>query len=259
MSRFLAFVLLLSAAASAANIRLYLKDGDYQATRDDYQVLADRVRYYSTERGEWEEIPLELVDLDRTKKEMSNRQAEIEADAKAEAEEDAAIREEAKRITKIPTEPGAYYINGDLLVPLKSAESKYVSDKKRTVLKVLSPVPLVAGKGTVEIDGESASFRVADSRPEFYFRLANEERFEIIKLTLKKNARVVEEVRVQPVINEAEEKPIKIPSFRKAEADLLFKIWPEKSLEPGEYALIEYTEGKVELQVWDFRVGPPRP
>src|SRR5579872_5925752 len=121
-----------SIAASAANVRLYLKDGDYQTVRDDYQVMQDRVRYWSTERSDWEEIPLELVDLDRTKKEAATHQAELEADTKAQAEEDAAIREEEKRVTKIPVEPGVYYINGDTLVPMKSAESKYVSDKKRT-------------------------------------------------------------------------------------------------------------------------------
>ena len=255
MRSLIASLLWIATVASAANIRLYLKDGEYQATRDDYQVLSDRVRYYSTERGEWEEIPLELVDLERTKKEFSDRQAAITADAKAEAEEDAAIREEEKRITQIPTATGVYYINGDALVTLKSADAKYVSDKKRTVLKVLSPIPLVPGKGTVEIDGASADFRVADARPEFYFRLAKEESFEIVKLTPKKNARVVEDVSIQAVVNEAQETQKKIPNFKKAEGDLLFKIWPEKSLDPGEYALVEYTDGAVELQVWDFRVG----
>jgi hypothetical protein len=251
----IAILLLLATAAFGANIRLYLKDGDFQATRDDYQVLGDRVRYYSTERGDWEEIPLELVDLDRTKKEATDRQASLEADAKAQAEEDAAIRAEDKQITRIPTEPGVYFINGDQLNPLKLAESKYVSDKKRTVLKVLSPVPLVSGKGSVELDGESASFRVPDARPEFYFRLSKEERFDIVKLAPKKGFRVVENLTIQAVTNEIEEKQQKIPNFKKQEGDLLFKIWPEKSLDPGEYALIEYTEGNVELQVWDFRVA----
>jgi hypothetical protein len=42
--------------------------------------------------------------------------------------------------------------------------------------------------------------------------------------------------------------------------DLLFKIWPEEALEPGEYALIEYTpvemsDKSVNLQVFDFSVG----
>ena len=42
--------------------KLYLKDGSYHAVRE-YQVQGDRIRYFSTERGEWEEIPTELVDM----------------------------------------------------------------------------------------------------------------------------------------------------------------------------------------------------
>jgi len=51
---------LLAVGLSAATIRLFLKDGTWHNVRE-YQKLSDRVRYYSTERGEWEEIPLELV------------------------------------------------------------------------------------------------------------------------------------------------------------------------------------------------------
>ena len=38
----------------------------------------------------------------------------------------------------------------------------------------------------------------------------------------------------------------------------LFRIWPVKPVDPGEYAVIEYTEGKGNTQTWDFRVkeGP---
>jgi hypothetical protein len=65
--RKLCFVLLaLALLAWAANVRLYLTDGSYHLVRE-YQVLSDRVRFYSVERGEWEEIPLEMVDLKRTK------------------------------------------------------------------------------------------------------------------------------------------------------------------------------------------------
>ena len=53
----------------AANVKLYLKDGTYHVVRE-YEVQADRVRFYSVERSEWEEIPLDLVDLRRTEAEV---------------------------------------------------------------------------------------------------------------------------------------------------------------------------------------------
>ena len=80
-------------AAFGATVRLYLKDGTYQWARE-YQVLQDRVKYYSTERGEWEEIPLEMVDLDRTRKESAEREDAIKAEAKAQTEAKARAKAE---------------------------------------------------------------------------------------------------------------------------------------------------------------------
>jgi hypothetical protein len=34
----------------------------------------------------------------------------------------------------------------------------------------------------------------------------------------------------------------------------LYKIWPQQPLPKGEYALIEYNEGKADARVWDFRI-----
>ena len=158
-------ILLLAVTVFAAD-RLYLKDGSYQLT-NQYEVKSDRVRYYSTERGEWEEIPLEMVDFERTR--------------------------------------------GD----------------------------------------------VAENRPEFYFRLSDYERFEIIRLTPKNGARVVENLTILQIRDErqVDEQIQKIETFKKQEADLLYRIWPVKPLEPGEYALLQYTEGKASPQVWDFSVA----
>lgn len=246
---------LLAVSASAATIRLYLKDGTYQLARE-YELKQDRVRYFSTERGEWEEIPLELVDLNRTRQDAAEREAEVKADVKAQAEEDAAIAEAEKQVEAIPVEPGVYYIHDTKLEPIKVAESKMVKDKKRNVLKIMSPIPIVPGKQTVELDGESAAKRIDEKRPEFFFRLSNDERLSIVKLTPKKGARVVETVELVPVSNEVVEQPVEVASFKKMIADQLFRIWPEKDLEPGEYAIIEFTDGKVNLQIWDFGIGP---
>jgi hypothetical protein len=249
----LAILFLLAISAFAQTQRLYLKDGTFQQVRE-YQVLDDRVRYYSTERGEWEEIPKEMVDIDRSKKEYSERKATIEADAKAQAEEDAAIRAAAKEVQSVPDEPGAYWIHDDKFEPLKLADSKVVNNKGRSILKVLSPVPLVPGKSTVELDGLASTMRIADTRPEFYFRLSDIQAIAIVKLTPKKGNRLVENVSILPVSNEMMEDRQIIPTFKKSTGELLFKIWPEKTLEPGEYALIQYVEGEVKLQVWDFAI-----
>jgi len=47
--------------------KLVLKDGTFQLVRS-YEKNGDRVRYFSVERGSWEEIPDALVDWDATKK-----------------------------------------------------------------------------------------------------------------------------------------------------------------------------------------------
>jgi hypothetical protein len=249
-----AFLLLASAVASAAD-RLYLKDGTYQLT-NQYEVKTDRVRYYSTERGEWEEIPLEMVDLDRTKGEVVDRESQLAADAKAEAEERAAEKLAKKQVASIPTQAGAYYIRGDAMEPLKQAESKIVNNKTRSVLRVLSPIPTVPGKSTVELDGEHAPLRLTDVRPEFYFRLSDYEGVDLVRLTPKKSVRVVENVSILQLKNDrmVDEKFDKIETFKKQEADLLFRIWPMKPLPPGEYALIQYADGKLNPQIWDFTI-----
>ncbi len=203
--------LVLAATVFGTTARLYLKDGTYQLT-NEYKILSDRVSFYSTERSQWEEIPLEMVDLNRTKKEVADHESEVKAEAKAQSEEDAAERAERQEIERIPVAAGAYYIRDDKMDPLKAAESKVVTNNKRTVLKVLSPLPMVSGKATLEIDGDAAEFHVAAGRPEFYFRLSTEEQFGIIKLTPKKSgkARIVENITIVPVSKEVveDQKPV---------------------------------------------------
>lgn len=243
-------------AAPGEIVRLYLKDGTYQLT-SEYKVVKDRVSYLSSERGEWEEIPLELVDLARTKKEAVQHEEDLKADAKAQAEEDKADKLAVRQVEEIPPQPGVYYIHNDTLEPVKVAESKVITDKRRQILKVLSPVPMVTGKATLEIDGDTSSKEITDRRPEFFFRLSNTERFALVKITpTKKGSRIVENIHMVPVTKEVLQEFKEIETFKKQEGDDVYKVWPEKDLEPGEYALVEYTEGleSINTQVWDFKI-----
>jgi hypothetical protein len=251
-------LILFAVVAFAANVKLFLKDGTWHLVRE-YEVLDDRVKYYSTERGEWEEIPKELVDLDRTKKEIVEREKEAREAAKVSDEEDRAEREARREVTKVPYEPGPYWIKGSEFVPIKQAETKIATDKKRSILKLLSPIPMIAGKGTLEVDGEAAAMRIEENRPQFYFRLSADERFGIVKMWPGKGARIVEKLTIESMIKEIFEEQQTVEVFRQQVADNLYKVWPTKPLEPGEYALVQFLpaqESKLHIQVWDFGVGP---
>ncbi len=246
--------------ASAENVKLYLKDGSYQLVRE-YKTLNDRVSFYSLDRDEWEEVPLALVDLDKTKAEIKAREDAVREEAAAEDAENKAERAARKEIASIPAEPGVYLIDDqkpalENLTALKVGESKVVTNKRRSVLKAITPVPLVTGKATLELDGPHASQGTANRSPEFYIRLSEEERFGIIRMGEHKGNRVVEKLTIQPVINETTQEPDLVEVFRQQVGDGLFKIWPQKPLEPGEYAVVQYSMEKVDMQVWDFFISP---
>jgi len=243
----------LATSAFAANVRLYLKDGDYQMARE-YEVKGDRVRFLSAERGNWEEIPLELVDLKKTEKEAAAKQAAQAESIALEKAEEEAIRADRQQVRRVPETPGPYLVEGEKLVPLVESEVAIEDSKARKILQILTPAPIIVGKSTVSIEGKAAKFRITNAEPEFYFRLAEEERFVIIKLDPKKNERIVETVAILPNEEGIFEDQKQVAAFKKQYEPRLHKIWPEQPLEPGEYALVEYTEGKINIRVWDFAV-----
>src|SRR5277367_6044334 len=112
MFRRFAFLIVFAVAACAANVKLYLKDGSFHLVRE-YQVLEDRVRFYSVERDEWEEIPLELMDLKKTESEIKRKQEAIQEEHRQLAAEDQAVREQRKEVESIPQEPGVYRKDGE--------------------------------------------------------------------------------------------------------------------------------------------------
>ena len=248
--------LLLAVVMWAANVRLYLKEGGYHLVRE-YQVIEDRVRYYSVERSQWEEMPLDLVDLRRTQSEIADRQAERAEENKVAAEEEKAVREARAEVAKIPQDPGVYYVEDNTVKPIKVAESKMHTDKRRTVLQVLSPIPMVTGKSTMELDGLHSQNVLTNPEQEFYIQLSTEEGFGIIKLTPEHGIRIVEKITVLPVSKEIIEEPIEVQVFRKQMTqDGLYKLWPMKPMSPGEYAVVQFTPGKTDMQVWDFAIAP---
>jgi hypothetical protein len=255
-------VLLLLVSATlllSETFKLYLKDGGYHSVRE-YSIQGDRVHYFSTERGEWEDIPVALVDLGRTEQGRKAKGAEISKEAREDAEEEQAEREQRREIAAIPMDPGAYFRLGNKVDTLPSADYQIVTSKRRKTLQILSPIPLVPGKASVVIKGEHSSYLIANPRPDFFLRLDMEQRFGIVTLTPKKGQRVVENISILPVANMASEERKQMDTFEQDLGNNLFRVWPQKELEPGEYALIEFADkgdiNDVELVVWDFAIRP---
>lgn len=239
--------------AWADTYRLYLKDGSFHSV-SKHEVLDDRVRYYSVERSDWEELPLDMVDLKKT---AAEHQVKLENEKKSAALEDAEEKFERARlreIARIPVDPGLFYLDGEKVGEIKLAELKSVSDKKRSILKAMSPIPLIPGKASLELAGENAAVSFSTPTPELYFRFNSTERFTIVKMRPKKGVRQVAILQVEPVSKMGMLDMLPHEIFRQQLQDDLFKIWPSQPLPPGEYALVQYSEGEVSIQVWDFRI-----
>jgi hypothetical protein len=212
------------------------------------------VHFYSVERGDWEDVPLDLVDLKRTESEAAERKARLEEDAKVMAQEEKAERDLEKEKRRIPQDPGVYWMLGTEVQVLKLAESTVHTNKGRAILKKLSPIPAITGKATVELGGAHSLNVFTDPEQEFYLQLSEPERFGIARLTTKGAVRIVENVTTLPVVNEIVEEPTMVEILKKELDSGLYKIWPKEKLEPGEYAVVEYTESKLNIQVWDFAI-----
>ena len=149
--------------------KLFLKDGSYQIIRE-YQRNGDHVRYYSLERGDWEELPASMIDWDATAKD-----AAAEEQAAAAMVEKIHKQEEAKRMDNVadidaslqvgqgvflPSGEGMFVVEGKSVKLLEQVGSQTKKDKLRTFEQVMSPVPIVPGKQVVVIPGSHATLRL---------------------------------------------------------------------------------------------------
>ena len=248
------FLTALTPLLTAANVKLYTADGEYQIVRE-YSVDGDRVKFYSVERGGWEEVPVSIVDLKRTEAESAARRQVTDKQDKQQEEEAAAARAERAELAKIPKDSGVYRIeNGELRI-FKAADYTVRTAKGRTVLQVITPIPILTGKSTVEIPGAYSQTALREARPEFYLQMDKQESFAIVKITTEKAIRIVEHVDIIPVSKEVVETRDAVQIFSKQlTGENFYKIWPQESLAKGEYAVIEFLEGKVDMRVWDFRI-----
>lgn len=241
----------------AQRIAIYLTDGG-KIVVSEYETEGDRIRYFSVERAQWEEIPKSLVDLERTR-EVNKRLQEAARVRKEETERERRAERRARtELHQVPLDDGVYHLRGNEIVPLPQAALAVNRSKMRTALKILAPAPVVADKETLAVEGLGAELVTAAPKPIFYMRLERFSRFGIVRVKpeKKRKRRVVQIIEIVPQSSEKFENQEEIEVFRQQLAPLVYKIWPVEDLPPGEYALIDFTPGESDLRVWDFSHDP---
>jgi len=245
--------------------KLYLKDGTYQLVKS-YEVKGDRVRYYSVERSEWEEIPTALVDFDATHRAEKQEQA-VKAKEVQEAKQI-----EQKHISQqavangyllapgvhLPTDQGIFAFDGTRVTPLAQSEGDVVQDRKRMALNMAVPAPLLKRQSLVALAGPKAAVRFQDLQPMFYAQFADATvaSLQLIAVKSTKQDRVVEKVDVG-FKGKPTESRVSIPLRRTQVAPGIYEFQLERPLAPGEYAFGEIQGNKMNLAVWDFGIDSP--
>jgi hypothetical protein len=261
----LAGLMLCPLPLKAASIKLFLKDGSYELVKS-YEVQGDRVRYYSLDRGDWEEIPKSLVDFGATQRAEAAKKVEQAKQLKA-AEE---IQNQRFEIptnngyqispgTRLPGNGGIYAFDGARVIQLIQDTAKVVTDKKRIALIMVMPGPLLKKQALVVLQGAKAAVRITVAQPVFYVEDTDNwaMRAQLLPLTQRKGSRVVEKIQSGIGLGKSGEKREAIPLERKQLAAGVFELKPMQPLDSGEYALGELLDEKLNIAVWDFGIDLP--
>jgi hypothetical protein len=245
-----------------AAIKLYLKNGTYELVKS-YEVQGDRVRYYSLERSDWEEIPKALVDFDATKRAQAEEkiahEKQLEQARKLEKERFEVPQNNAYEIQKgihLPGAPGVYAFDGSRVLHLIQSPAQAVTDKKRTAISVLMPAPLLKKQTLIVLPGAKSPLRISNPQPRFFVQDSDTwaARAQLLSLVERKGSRIVEKIRSGIGVGPSGEVREDLPLERTRLAAGLYELKPAKPLAPGEYALGELLEGKLNNDVWDFGI-----
>jgi hypothetical protein len=246
--------------------KLILKNGDSEIV-SSYSVAGDRVRYYSVERSQWEEIPSSLIDWDATHKaeadearsqsEQLNEVEKREKERRAEAVDVDASYEVAPGVILPPGE-GMYLEQGKIPLLMNPVNASLKSDKGRTAEQILVPIPVVPSRRHLQLTGGKAATRVQNPQPEFFFRTADpdEPQVELLKIRVHGDTRTIEDLESGPNSHSVVKNVVPLETWKAANG--LYRFTLSQPLAPGEYVITELLPRKqdMDLEIWDFGVDP---
>ncbi len=167
--------------------RLILKDGSYQVVLK-YEVNGDRVRFRSAERGDWEEMPTDLVDWKATaaynhehdpdakpdpNSPAAQAAAEIDRAAAAEKADEQARQPEVGHGLRLPDESGVWgfdtYKDTPELIRIRQSDGDLNLDLGHSVKAM--EIPRGGARDLIRLPGYKAAVSFHVPRPVFYIAL----------------------------------------------------------------------------------------
>jgi hypothetical protein len=269
--------------------RLVLKDGSYQVVTK-WEAKGDRVRYYSADRFDWEELPSDLVDwiatdrYNRThEKQQSVSAARVIHEDEADRKADEAAAPTVAPGLQLPDAGGVFVLDAfhgqPQLVELVQNGGELNKQTGKNILRAaLNPLAL-SSKQSIELKGLHARVQAHETQPAFFINVdaggdtadkpagdtaaktdtdQQPDRYRIVKVEQKKENRVIGNLSVA-IYGKVSEKENWIKTTS-APVGNWVKVTPSEPLAPGEYALVEMLDKKqMNLYVWDFGVNPTAP
>jgi hypothetical protein len=245
--------------------------------------VGERVRYYSAERYDWEEIPRDMVDWPATEKYNNEREGMRDEVIKDIAKADEADEREAPLVVpglRLPNTGGVFLFDNfkgqPQLVELVQNGGELNKHTGRNILRAaINPLALSSTQ-TIELKGEHARVQAHTGQPEIFLNVDTGEgsqpdltqktsgkepppsHYGIVRVENKKDMRVVGKLNVA-MYGKVSQKESWIPATTSALGDWV-KLTPSQPLPPGEYAVVELLDKKqINLFVWDFGVDPAAP
>lgn len=262
--------------------RLIMKDGSYQAATK-WDIVGERVRYYSAERYVWEEVPKDMVDWPATDKYNSERVSKRDETIKEIAKADEADEREAPLVVpglRLPNTGGVFlfdqFNSQPQLVELIQNGGELNKHTGRNILRAaINPLSLSSTQ-TIELKGEHARVQSHVGQPAIFLNIDTTDnsqpvftqkpsdkdlqpnRYGIVRVENKKGMRIVGKLNVA-MYGKVSQKESWVPVTTSPLGDWV-KLTPSEPLPPGEYAVVELLDKKqINLFVWDFGVNPAAP
>lgn len=261
--------------------RLILKDGSSEPI-SKYEIKGNRVRYFSSERHEWEEVPSSIIDWPATEKYAKETAAERQlrntqhgdADAKERAEEEARTPLVAPGL-RLP-DTGGVFLRDSFKgkTELNQLRQNGASINKNTAGNILRGAinPIASAKRTIELAGLHAQVQSHVADPTIYVALDSggdpaadytpetaKDHFRIVRCEEKKGNRIVGVINIA-VYGKVNQDAAYVETRVEPVSGNWVKVTPATPMPPGEYALVELLgkEG-INTLVWDFGVNASAP